>query len=209
MDIQTIKRCFPDFDTSLYNEIVQHGALREIKEGEIIMRMGQTIRYIILVLEGMVKLYRKDGNGGEFFIYYINAGQACVLTLIAGARRRPSEVLAKAETDVVLLTIPFECMDKWMSHYKSWYQFVIKSYQERFDDLLNIIDAIAFSTIDERLEFYLQRQVDQFGPNLKLTHQEIANDLHSAREVISRLLKKLVAKHYIILHRSTIEWIKT
>src|SRR3982751_4791728 len=99
MDIQLLKKRFPDFETALYKEIMQHGALREVKEGETLLRMGQTIRYIMLIVEGVVKIYRMDGSGNEFFIYYISAGQACSLSLIAGARRRPSEVLAKAVTD--------------------------------------------------------------------------------------------------------------
>ena len=87
-------------------------------------------------------------------------------------------------------------------------QFVITSYRNRFEELLKTIDAIAFSNMDERLEFYLQKQVKQFGPILKLTHLEIANDLNSSREVISRLLKKMEEKHYLILHRNAIEWTK-
>jgi len=81
------------------------------------------------------------------------------------------------------------------------------SYRDRFEELLKTIDAIAFSNMDERLEFYLKRQVAQSGPNLKLTHQEIANDLNSSREVISRLLKKMEAKKMLALHRNAIEWL--
>jgi len=128
--------------------------------------------------------------------------------MVCAAKHETSEVLAKAVTDAVLLTIPLEFMDKWMSRYKSWYQFVITSYRNRFEELLKTIDAVAFSNMDERLEFYLQKQVKQFGPILKLTHLEIANDLNSSREVISRLLKKMETKHYLILHRNSIEWIK-
>jgi len=122
-------------------------------------------------------------------------------------KHQTSEVLAKALTDVVILSIPLDYMDKWMQQYKSWYQFVITSYRERFEELLKTIDAIAFSNMDERLEFYLKRQVAQLGSNLKLTHQEIANDLNSSREVISRLLKKMETKHFLILHRNSIEWL--
>ena len=99
-------------------------------------------------------------------------------------------------------------MEKWMIRYKSWYQFVITSYRNRFQELLKTIDAIAFNSMDERLEFYLKNQVIKMGKNLKITHQEIANDLNSSREVISRLLKKMEAKNWLIIHRNSIEWIK-
>ena len=99
-------------------------------------------------------------------------------------------------------------MDQWMSKYKSWYQFVITSYRNRFEELLKTIDAIAFSNMDERLEDYLKKQVSKLGKNLKMTHQDIANDLNSSREVISRLLKKMETKNWVAIHRNSIEWIK-
>lgn len=208
MDIQTLKKIFPNLEEALYEEMLQHGTIREVKEGDTLLRVGQTIRSTILILEGVVKLYREDDEGNEFFIYHLNAGQACSLSMVCAAKHEMSEVLARALTDVVLLTIPLEFMDKWMSRYQSWYQFVLTSYRNRFEELLKTIDAVAFSNMDERLEFYLLKQVKQLGPHLKLTHQEIANDLNSSREVVSRLLKKMETKHYLILHRNAIEWIK-
>src|SRR5690606_11633327 len=111
-------------------------------------------------------------------------------------------------TDATILSIPLEFMDKWMAKYKSWYQFVITSYRNRFEELLKTIDAIAFSNMDERLENYLRNQVSKLGNTLKMTHQEIATDLNSSREVISRLLKKMEAKGLVIINRNSIEWIK-
>ena len=95
-----------------------------------------------------------------------------------------------------------------MNKYKSWYQFVIASYRNRFEELLKTIDAIAFTGMDERLEYYLKKQVEKLGNQLTITHQEIANDLNSSREVISRLLKKMEAKNWLTIHRNSIEWIK-
>jgi CRP/FNR family transcriptional regulator, anaerobic regulatory protein len=208
MDIQTIKKLFPNFEEPLYEEMVKHGTIKEVKAGEILLRVGQTIRSTILILKGLVKLYREDEEGKEFFIYDLDAGQACSLSMVCSVKHETSEVLAKALTDATVLTIPLECMDVWMSKYKSWYQFVITSYRNRFEELLKTIDAIAFNGMDERLEFYLKNQVKKLGQHLKITHQEIANDLNSSREVISRLLKKMEAKKLLIIHRSSIEWIK-
>ena len=208
MNIQTLKSLYPNLEEELYEDMLQYGTIREVKEGETLLRVGQTIRSTILILKGLVKLYREDEDGNEFFIYHITAGQACSLSMVCTLKHETSEVLAKADTDAVLLTIPLEFMDKWMSKYKSWYQFVITSYRSRFEEVLKTIDAVAFSNMDERLDFYLRNQVKQLGANLKLTHQEIANDLNSSREVISRLLKKMEAKHYLILHRNSIEWIE-
>jgi CRP/FNR family transcriptional regulator len=207
MDKQLLQKLFPELEDELYDELLLHGTVKEIKAGETLLQVGQTIRATLLILEGFIKLYREDDEGNEFFIYNLHAGQACSLSLVCAMKHQTSEVLAKTLTDAVVLSIPLDYMDKWMNKYRSWYQFVITSYRNRFEELLKTIDAIAFSNMDERLEFYLKRQVAHFGNNLKLTHQEIANDLNSSREVISRLLKKMEAKHFLALHRNSIEWL--
>lgn len=209
MTTNELKNIFPGLEAELYDEIIQHGTIKEIKAGETILRVGQTIRSTMLILDGLVKLYREDEMGKEFFIYHLDAGQACSLSMICADKQETSEVLAKALTDATVLSIPLEFMDQWMSRYKSWYQFVITSYRSRFEELLKTIDAIAFSNMDQRLEDYLKKQVARLGNNLKMTHQEIATDLNSSREVISRLLKKMETKGWVIIHRNSVEWIKT
>lgn len=203
-----LKQLFPTLEEGLLEEISSNGTLKHVKAGETLLRVGQTIRSTMLVIDGLVKLYREDEEGKEFFIYHLDAGQACSLSMVCAAKHETSEVLAKALTDATILSIPLTYMDQWMSQYKSWYQFVITSYRNRFEELLKTIDAIAFSNMDERLEDYLKKQVARLGSNLKMTHQEIATDLNSSREVISRLLKKMEAKHWLIIHRNSIEWIK-
>lgn len=199
---------FPNLEAALIEDIEKHGIIKEVKRGETLLRVGQTIRSTMLILDGIVKLYREDEEGKEFFIYHLDAGQACSLSMVCAAKHETSEVLAKALTDATILAIPLEFMDQWMSQYKSWYQFVITSYRARFEELLKTIDAIAFTSLDERLEYYLKKQVNKLGNQLKITHQEIANDLNSSREVISRLLKKMEAKNWLVIHRNSIEWIR-
>lgn len=203
-----LKTTFPNFEEDLYRELAIRGTIKVVKAGETLLKVGQTIRSTMLIIDGLVKLYREDDEGKEFFIYHLEAGQACSLSMVCAAKHETSEVLAKALTDATVLAIPLEFMDQWMSKYKSWYQFVITSYRDRFEELLKIIDAIAFSGMDERLEYYLEKQIEKAGKNLKITHQEIANDLNSSREVISRLLKKMEAKKWLTIHRNSIEWIK-
>ena len=208
MDTQTLKNLFPQLEDELYEEIIRHGAIKDYKAGENLLKVGQTIRSILLIIQGIVKIYREDDEGKEFFIYHLDAGQACSLSMVCASRAETSEVLAKAVTDVTVLSIPLEYMEKWMGRYKSWYKFVITSYRSRFEELLKTIDEIAFTSLDERLVYYLQKQAEKFGRNLKITHQEIANDLNSSREVISRLLKKMEVKGWVTIHRNSIEWKK-
>jgi CRP/FNR family transcriptional regulator len=102
--------------------------------------------------------------------------------------------------------LPVQLMDELMNKYKSWNQFVIQTYRSRFDELLNVVDHVAFRNMDERLEFYLVRFAGKTGKkNLELSHQQIADDLNSSREVISRLLKKMELQKRLKLHRNMIE----
>lgn len=162
----------------------------------------------MLVLDGIVKLYREDEEGNEFFIYNIQPGQACAVSMVCTYAAEKSQVMARALTDVTVLTIPVQYMDLWLARYKSWHYFVIKTYRARYEELLKTVDEIAFKNMDERLEFYIKKQVKQLGRHIKLTHQEIANDLNSSREVISRLMKKMEKNGWIIIHRNSFEWIR-
>jgi CRP/FNR family transcriptional regulator, anaerobic regulatory protein len=208
MNEEELKRLFPTLEEDLFEEMIKHGSIKQVKAGDTLLRVGQTIRSTMLILDGLVKLYREDDEGKEFFIYHLDAGQACSLSMVCAAKHETSEVLAKALTDATVLAIPLDFMEQWMSKYKSWYQFVITSYRNRFEEMLRTIDAIAFSNMDERLEDYIKKQVARLGNNLKMTHQDIATDLNSSREVISRLLKKMEAKNWLIIHRNSIEWTK-
>jgi CRP/FNR family transcriptional regulator len=207
-EVMQIHELFPNLEEGLYEEIIKHGDVKEVPAGTTILRKGQTIRSIMMVLEGVVKLYQEDDEGDEFLIYQIQPGQACAVSLVCTYAQEKSQVTAKALTDVTVLSIPLEYMDKWLQKYKSWHYFVIRTYRSRYEELLKTVNAIAFKNMDERLEFYLKSQVKQLGRHVKLTHQDIATDLNSSREVISRLMKKMEKNGWIIIHRNSFEWIK-
>ncbi len=203
-----LQELFPHLEEGLYEEMIKYGEIREVPAGTTLLRIGQTIRSTMLVLDGIVKLYQEDEEGNEYFIYHIQPGQACAVSMVCTYQAEQSQVMAKALTDVTLLTIPLEFMDKWLSKFNSWHYFVIRTYKARYEELLRTINEIAFKNMDERLEFYLLAQVKQFGNQVKLTHQDIANDLNSSREVISRLMKKMERNGWIIIHRNSFEWIR-
>src|SRR5688572_22104699 len=120
MTISSLKKLFPDLEEELYNELMEHGTIKKVDAGEILLKVGQNIRSVMLIVEGIVKLYREDEEGKEFFIYNLNAGQACSLSMVCSTRHQVSEVLAKALTDVTLLSVPPAYMELWMNTYKSW-----------------------------------------------------------------------------------------
>ncbi|WP_460686692.1 Crp/Fnr family transcriptional regulator [Niabella aquatica] len=208
MTIEVLKNIFPGLEAELYGELLQQGTVKKVRAGDTLLKTGQTIRSAMLVMDGIVKLYREDEEGREYFIYNLAAGQACSLSMICAIKHETSEILAKALTDVTLLSIPFKSMELWMGRYKSWYRFVLTNYRSRFEELLRTIDAIAFTGMDERLETYLLKQKETLGSDMRMTHQEIANDLNSSREVISRLLKKMETRGWVVIGRNTIKWVR-
>jgi CRP/FNR family transcriptional regulator len=200
-----IRRLFPAFDESLSDAIAQIGTWKTFQEGDVMMKKGQYIRSTLLIVSGKVKLFRQNEAGEEFFMYHIEAGEACALSILCAIRNISSHVGAVATEQTSAILIPIEQMDSLMTQHRSWYHFVIETYRSRFEELLMVIDDIAFKNMDERLESYLRRQAATSGRNLHLTHQEIAKDLHSSREVISRLLKKMEKRGLIVLQRNHIE----
>ncbi|WP_428225412.1 Crp/Fnr family transcriptional regulator [Flavobacterium sp.] len=203
---ELIKSHFPNFHHQLVDEIQQNASIQTVAAGEVIMRSGQYIKQTVLVVKGKIKIYREDEDGNEFFMYYLQPGQACAISMICATKQETSALMAKVVEDAELIMIPLTQMEKWMSQHRSWYEFVIETYRSRFEEVLVVIDSIAFKAMDERLVFYLKRHRDACGCNdVKLSHQEIASELNTSREVISRLLKKLEQSGKVKLHRSHIE----
>jgi CRP/FNR family transcriptional regulator len=200
------KESFPQFEPELVETIDKNSMERIFHAGEVIMRTGQFIKSTVLILKGRIKIYRESEDGGEFLMYYLGPGEACAISMICAMQSRESEIMAKAIEETEVLMIPIQLMDEMMNKYKSWYQFVIQTYRSRFDELLSVVDNVAFKNMDDRLEFYLKRYTDETGNKIiEISHQDIANDLNSSREVISRLLKKMEQLGKVKLNRNSIE----
>ena len=207
--IQDLTKIFPAFSNALVADIETNAMEQSFETGHVLMRTGQYIKNTVLVLSGSIKIYREDDDGGEFFMYYLQPGQACAISMICATKNEQSQIMAKVVDDVELVMIPLPLMDKWMMQHRSWYEFVIDTYRSRFEEVLEVVDSIAFRAMDERLEFYLRRHQEACGcSDLKLSHQEIATELNTSREVISRLLKKLEQRGKVKLHRNHIELLK-
>jgi CRP/FNR family transcriptional regulator len=139
-------------------------------------------------------------------MYFLEPGNACALSLICAAKNEKSQMLAEVIEETEVILIPLELMDTLMKNHRSWYYFVLDSYRNRFEELLQVIDHIAFKKMDDRLEHYLANQAETLNTQqLQLTHQQIANDLNSSREVISRLLKNMEKSGKLSLLRNAIQ----
>ncbi len=195
---------FDQLEPELKEEILGIAVEKEVPAGTTLLKAGNSINSTMLVLDGRLKVYREDSDGNEFFIYFIESGSACAMSIMCAAMEEKSQITVIAETDVTLLSIPFDSTRKWLNSYPSWDEFILKTYRSKMDELLQVLDNIAFRSMDERLLFYLKRMTDGRADVLHISHQDIARDLNSAREVISRLLKKLEQRGAVELHRNEI-----
>ena len=197
---------FTQFEPELSKKIQQVGVVRKFKADEFLMKTGQSISSAVLVTKGIIKVFREDDEGNEIFMYNLHPGEACAISMTCAARQIASQIMAKALIDTEVIAIPAELMDEWGSKYKSWYQFVLETYRSRFEELLDTLDQIAFRNLDERLLWYLKQHQKSLKTNvLKASFTEIAHELNSSREVISRLIKKLAEKGHIKMHKNQIE----
>jgi CRP/FNR family transcriptional regulator len=194
------------FEEELLQEIKNIGVFKEIKEGEMLMDIGNYVTAMPLLISGAIKVMREDEDGDELLLYFLERGHTCAMTLSCCLGHKKSEIRAVAETDTQLVMIPVQKMEEWTSKYKNWRNFVFNSYQNRLDEMLETIDNIAFMNMDERLWKYLKEKV-RINKNkiISRTHQEIAYDLHTSRVVVSRLLKSLEKQGKISLQRNAVE----
>jgi CRP/FNR family transcriptional regulator len=197
------------FEPELLKEFENKVQRVSVKEGDIILDIGQTVRVIPIVLSGTLKISRIDENGKELLLYYVSPNESCAMTFTCCMQQYPSEVRATAEDDVVFLAVPIAIMDDWMKKFPTWKSFVMKTIRARFNELLKAIDQLAFQKLDERLIHYLKEKSKATGSSLiNLSHEQIAAEMASSREVISRLLKKLETENKLLLYRNQIKLLR-
>ena len=204
---ELVQRKFPFFtDHHLVRDIAESGREYHFNAGDLVIDYGVPIPFIPLILEGALRIVRRDEDDHEILLYYLDSGQTCATSLTCCMNNVSSEVEAIAEEDVRLIGIPARKADEWFDKYPEWKAFVMNTYKFRFDELLETINSIAFTQLDQRLIKYLKNKAKVHDDNiLNTSHQEIAVDLNSSREVISRLLKKLEKDGRLKLSRNAIE----
>lgn len=196
----------PLFEPELISEINVVGKVSTHERGQIMIDLGEEIKYIPILLDGAIKIVREDENGDELLLYFVEFGNTCAMTLNCCIGNVSSEIRAICESDTRLIMIPVQYMDQWLSKYKSWRTFIFNNYQNRMVELLKAIDSITFKKLDQRLEQYLHEKANvSRKKELQITHLEIATDLNSSRVVISRLLKKMENEGTLQLGRNTIK----
>ena len=196
---------FPNLsERELKEKITSVSQFQTFPVDTVLLEKGKYVKLLPLVVKGSIKVLREE-EGRELLLYYIRSGESCAMSLTAYLNGSKSEVKAITTEETETILLPTRYIDNWMKLYTSWQQFALALYQKRFEELLQTVDDIAFRKMDARLEKYLNQRFDEDHRIIELTHGQIATDLGTSREVISRLLKQLERAGRIELSRNVIK----
>ena len=204
MDLRELSSMF-SFERELLDKIEQLNVI-EIDPGEVILKEREFIKVVPLVLEGSIKLRKMDPTGREIIFYHIEPGESCILSITSCLHEKESHAEAIIERKTRLIVVEAEHVRSWMNQFSSWRKFIVKLYYERMAELMTLLDSVIFKSVDDRLIRFLKEKAT--GQEVEITHQQLASELGTARDVISRLLKQMERDEYISLERGKIRIIK-
>ena len=175
----------------LVKKIQAEADLRQLPRQTEILREGQFIKVIPIVLEGLIKVFTRYEDR-ELLLYYIQPDESCIMSFSAGIKNEPSTVYAITEEETLALLLPVDKVAKWMIQYPGINTLFFQQYKQRYSELLDTIHHVLFNKMDERLYKHLKTKTIVRRQNpLKISHQQVADELGTVREVISRVIKKL------------------
>ncbi|MBX3164466.1 MAG: Crp/Fnr family transcriptional regulator [Bacteroidetes bacterium] len=189
----------------LIEKLYQYGAQKNYEAGSLVLNENAHIRAIPIVTKGTLKVIRTEEDGREILLYYIKAGESCIMSFLGGLHNETSKVKAEVEEDAEILFLPVDKVALLIKDYPEWLDYIFRLYHKRFEELLDIINAIAFKKVDERLLSLLHKKSElNKSKVLNITHEQLANELGTARVVVSRLLKQLEENKTLQLGRNKI-----
>jgi CRP/FNR family transcriptional regulator len=191
-------------EPGLREAIILHCPLQSFEKGDVIVREKQFVKVVPIVISGALRVYQtKDER--EILLYYVEPSQTCMMSLSASFFNNESPSQAVAIESTLALTVPTQFVTLWQKEYPSWNNFVIRTFRNRYDELLNSFESVAFDHIDKRVLEYLQSRVTrQHHKEVEISHQELANELGTTRVVISRILKHFEQHKMVELRRGNI-----
>lgn len=194
-------------EKDLQNEILELGIQKTFEPNEILIREGQFFSSFPLVIKGLIRVSRNNEEGNELLLYYLEQNEVCAMSLTCCMANKTSNVKAIAVEQSEVILLPVALLDIWMCKYPTWKQFVMQTFQNRFRELIDTIDSIAFMKLDERLvKYFIDLNQKSGTTTFNGTHQDLALQLNTSREVISRLLKKLEKDGKVKLSRNFINF---
>jgi len=206
VNLEKLKTLSYIFNKDLLDDISSNGELKTYAKNEIIIDINQKLEFVPILIEGNIKVLREDEQGNELLLYVLESGDTCAMSLTCCISSKTSKIRAITDKASEVIMIPVLKMQEWLSYYEDWRNFILQSYQTRFNEMLETIDTLAFMKMDKRLYKYLVDQVKLNASEIiHNTHQNIAEDLNTSRVVVSRLLKQLEIEGKIKLGRNKIE----
>ncbi|MCK8524053.1 Crp/Fnr family transcriptional regulator [Aquimarina sp. D1M17] len=200
-----LSQCFPFIETELKDEILSFGELKEIPKGEYVVRQGSYLNFLPIILDGLIKMCAEEEEV-EFLLYYIHPGQCCILSFNHLFAQEAVRFSAMTEKETKVLCLPMQKVKEWFLKYPSFTQIILKDFQRNYEDLLHTTKQFVCYKIEDRLVNYLTEKAKLQNCNMiQMSHQQIASDLGTSREVVSRLTKKLQATNLLIQHKRHIE----
>jgi CRP/FNR family transcriptional regulator len=204
---ETITKAFKHLNPDLAAAILEASVVKKLTKNSEILREGQYIKVIPLVLYGLIKVYTRHDDR-ELLLYYIQPKESCVMSFSACLKNEPSQVFAVAEEESVVLLLPVDKMSTWLKQFPDFNTLFFQQYNQRYGELLNTIHHVLFDKMDKRLYEHLKNKVIIVNENpIKISHQQIANELGTVREVISRVIKKLEKEGLVKQSQNGIELI--
>ena len=200
-----IEKKFKYLGNDLCAELISVSEIKKIPANTELVREGQYVKYIPIVLNGLVKVFTQFEEK-ELLLYYIKPEQSCIMSFSSCINNDKSKIFAITEEESTVLLIPSDKIAKWVTQFPTINALFYKQYDLRYAELVDTIHQMLYYKLDKRLLDYLSEKVTVTGKNpIKISHKEIANDLGTAREVISRLVKKLEKQNLLKQHHDSIE----
>lgn len=190
---------------NINEELLQFGTVKTFPVDYALLEESGAIRSIPIVLKGSLKVMRTEEDGREILLYYILPGESCIMSFLAGLNDDTSKVKAIVDEEAEVLLIPIDKASELARSNPQWVDFIFKLYHKRFEELLNVVNALAFKKLDTRILDALHKKVATAkSQELRLTHQQLADELGTSREVISRILKQMENEKLVSLSRNKI-----
>lgn len=184
--------------TDFATELNKHAIITDIKAKTEIVREGQKNKFVPFLIKGSIRVFTLN-DGRELIYYYIRANDSCLMTFSSIFTDYVSRIYAITEEDSEVMLIPVSVVHEWLIKYPEINRLFYSEYDKRFSDVMNMVNDAVFHKLDRRVVNYIKQQISITGNNpVKLTHREIANNLGTSREVVSRVLKKVENEGEII-----------
>lgn len=197
----------PEFRVSkaLKAKLLEYSIVKTYHAGDVILSENAHIRSIPIVNRGTIRVMRTEKDGRELLLYYIKAGESCIMSFLGGLHNETSKLKAEVEEEAEILFLPVEKIPELIRDYPEWLDYIFKLYHKRFEELLEVIHAVAFKKVDERLLLLLNKKAELLqSKTIAVTHEQLANELGTARVVVSRLLKQLEINGEVKLGRNQV-----